>query len=360
MKKIGLEIAPILGQKTGIGWYTYKIIEKLAERKKNVYSGQIFNFLNRHKELKKYKLNEIEGFKIEENIFFPRSLFSRLNYIFSYNIFFKEKDIYHFFAFRIPKKIRGKVIITIHDMIYKIYPETTQIKNLDKFNKEITNSIKKSDKIIAVSEATKRDILNYFNIAEKKIEVIYPGVDNEIYESYVSKDNVLKKYKIKTKYILFLGTLEPRKNIVNIIKGFERTNLKNIKLVIVGKKGWKYKEIFEVYENSPCKDSIQILDYIDEKDKIAMYKGAELFIFPSLYEGFGMPVLEAMAAGTPVITSNISSLPEVAGEAAILVNPYNIVEIAKAIENVIKNDRLKKEMIEKGLKQARKFTWENK
>ena len=102
-----------------------------------------------------------------------------------------------------------------------------------------------------------------------------------------------------------------------------------------------------------------MLDYIAEEDKIALYKGAELFIFPSLYEGFGMPVLEAMASGIPVITSNISSLPEVAGEAAILVNPYDIVEIAKAIKNVIKNDKLKKEMIEKGLKQARKFTWEN-
>lgn len=358
MKKIGLNITPMLGQKTGIGWYTYKIIEKLIERNKNIYIGEVFNFYRRH-DINKIR-NNIKKIEIEENIFFPRRLFNKLNYIFSYNLFFKKKkEIYHFFSFKIPKKIKGKVVVTIHDMIYKIYPETTQIKNMDKFDKEINHSIIMSDKIIAVSEATKKDILRYFNISEKKIEVIYPGVEDELYKTYIFKKQSIKKYKIGTKYILFLGTLEPRKNIVNIIKSFERANLKEIKLVITGGKGWKYEEIFEAYKNSPCKDKIQMLDYIAEEDKIALYKGAELFIFPSLYEGFGMPVLEAMAAGTPVITSNISSLPEVAGDAAILVNPYDIDEISKAIKNIIGDEVLKKEMIRKGLEQAKKFTWEN-
>ena len=145
---------------------------------------------------------------------------------------------------------------------------------------------------------------------------------------------------------------------MNIIKGFEIADLENIELVIAGGKGWKYEGIFETYKNSPCKKNIQMLDYIAEEDKIALYKGAELFVFPSLYEGFGMPVLEAMASGTPVITSNVSSLPEVAGDAAILVNPYDVKEISKAMKNIIENEELKKKMIRKGLDQVKKFTWE--
>ncbi|MCI6032918.1 glycosyltransferase family 4 protein [Fusobacterium varium] len=169
---------------------------------------------------------------------------------------------------------------------------------------------------------------------------------------------------IKLKFVLYLGALEPRKNIPNIILGFSKYKEEkvdsDIKLVIAGKKAWQYENIFKTYELSKYKKDIIFTDYIDEKDKIILYKMAKLFIFPSLYEGFGMPVLEAMASGTPVITSNNSSLTEVVGEAGILVNPDSVEEISKAIAKILDGEEdYINDLIAKGKEQAKKFTWEN-
>lgn len=359
MKIISLELQKALGQKAGIGWYTYNIIKGLVSKNKNKYILEAFNF-NR-----KYDIGEIEIWKkealIKQNIFFPKKIGEKLSYVIPYNFLFNtNSEIYHFFNFTIPKKIKGKVIVTIHDMIYKVYPETTEIKNLQNFHKKVKFAIENSDKIIAVSEATKKDILKYFNIQEKKIDIVSPGI---YLEDYMKDDNddILSKYKLPNSYILYLGTLEPRKNIINIIKSFEKYKKENkskIQLVLVGKKGWKYEKIFQAYEESPYKEEIKILGYIDEKDKVLLYKNAKVFLYPSFYEGFGMPILEAMAAGTPVITSNISSLPEVAGNAAILVNPYDINEILDAMREVLNNEKLRKNMIALGFNQANKYTWE--
>lgn len=362
MKKICLDLQPMLSQKTGIGYYTENLVKNLYNGNKNKYTGVTFSFFRRKKNQRL-----IEGIRYKHYNFFP-FYSEKIRFIskflpISTNFFLKENyDIYHSFNSNIPYKIKKNinVIITIHDLIPFLFPELCK-GDKKKYFDSLVEKIKRVNIIITVSEYSKRDIIKYLKVDPQKIRIVSPGIELKDYERV--KDNEIKKvkekYNLPKKFILFLGALEPKKNIVNIIKGFERANLKNIKLVIAGGKGWKYEEIFETYKNSPYKKNIQMLDYIAEEDKIALYKGAELFIFPSLYEGFGMPVLEAMASGIPVITSNISSLPEVAGEAAILVNPYDIVEIAKAIENVIKNDKLKKEMIEKGLKQARKFTWEN-
>ena len=206
--------------------------------------------------------------------------------------------------------------------------------------------------------------MKYLDVSEDKIRIVSPGIDlNKYSKNYLEEKNRVKiKYKLPENFILFLGALEPKKNIVNIIKGFEKYKEdfkdKKIKLIIAGGKGWKYEEIFETYENSKIKEDIIFIGYIDEEDKIPLYKLSRLFIFPSLYEGFGMPVLEAMAAGTPVITSNISSLPEVVGDGAILINPYSIKEISNAINKILNgNEEFLKQMIIKGKEQSKKFTW---
>ena len=365
MKSIYCDLQFLKGRKTGVGFYTEQLFKGLIKNNKNIYKGIIygretFKSLELKNELglnilhKKIPYYSYEGIKNKVFwSFFP----------FKINKFFEDKvDIYHCFYTNIPSKISSKLIITVHDIIPILYPELCPNKiDKEKYLNDLKKKCLKANLIITVSEYSKQDIINYLGIEASKIRIVPPGIDLKNYDLVEEKEisRVKEKYDLNDKFILFLGALEPKKNIINIIKGFERANLKNIKLVIAGGKGWKYEEIFETYKNSSYKKNIQMLDYIAEEDKIALYKGAELFIFPSLYEGFGMPVLEAMASGIPVITSNISSLPEVAGKAAILVNPYDIVEIAKAIKNVIKNDKLKKEMIEKGLKQARKFTWEN-
>ena len=155
-----------------------------------------------------------------------------------------------------------------------------------------------------------------------------------------------------------MGTIEPRKNIERIVKAFKRYKKEindDLKLVIVGKKGWKYDNIMKLIESMGT--DIIITGYIDEEDKVPIYKLAQIFVFPSLYEGFGMPVLEAMAAGVPLITSNVSSLPEVAGDAAILVDPLSEDEIFEAYKKILSDEKLKREMVQKGLEQAKKFEW---
>lgn len=365
MKKIYCDLQNMKEKKTGLGFYTENLFKRLVQNKKNIYKGVIYGkYSQGAKQLKNIFGRNIvyRMLPYYSNIEIKNKIFWRI-FPFKIDIFFRDKiDIYHCFHTAIPSKSSSKTIITVHDIIPILYPNlTSEKKENKKYLENLKEKCNRATIVITVSEYSKRDIIKYLEIDSKKIRVVSPGIELEDYGKITIEEinRIKEKYNLQKKFILFLGTLEPKKNIVNIIKGFERINIKNMELIIAGGKGWKYEEIFETYENSKYKNNIKMLDYIPEEDKIALYKAAELFIFPSLYEGFGMPVLEAMATGTPVITSNISSLPEVAEDAAILVNPYDIVEIAKAIENVIKNDRLKKEMIEKGLKQARKFTWEN-
>ena len=198
-------------------------------------------------------------------------------------------------------------------------------------------------------------------IDEKKIKIVTPGIDLQKYSYKYSKselENIRKKYNLPKNYILYLGTIEPRKNIERIVKAFKKYKKEindDLKLVIVGRKGWKYDNIMKLIESMGT--DIILTGYIDEEDKIPIYKLAQIFAFPSLYEGFGMPVLEAMAAGVPVVTSNVSSLPEVAGDAAILVDPLNEDEIFEAYKKILSDKKLQLEMIEKGLEQAKKFEW---
>ena len=226
---------------------------------------------------------------------------------------------------------------------------------------EYKYAAERSDLILTISESAKSDIIKHFNVDEKKIEIVTPGIDLEKYlHNYTDMEleNVRKKYKLPENYILYLGTIEPRKNIERTIKAFIKYKKEvkdDLKFVIVGGKGWKYDNIMKLIESMGT--DIILTGYIDEEDKIPIYKLAQIFAFPSLYEGFGMPVLEAMAAGVPVITSNVSSLPEVAGDAAILVDPLNEDEIFEAYKKILSDKKLQLEMIDKGLEQAKKFEW---
>ena len=168
------------------------------------------------------------------------------------------------------------------------------------------------------------------------------------------------RYNIAGDYILFVGTLQPRKNLIRLIEAFSnlQSPISNIQLIIAGKKGWLYEETFRQVEELGLEWKVVFTDYAPEGDLPALLSGASLFVFPSLYEGFGLPVLEAMACGTPVVCSNVSSLPEVAGEAAILVDPLDVEELATAMERVLGDEELRAELTERGFEQARRFSWE--
>jgi len=209
----------------------------------------------------------------------------------------------------------------------------------------------------------KKEIINFYKVKSEKIVVIHYGVSENFKPVEVKeKEKILKKYGIKNSFILAVSNLQPRKNLKRLIKAYLHL-LKNkdnfqFSLVIVGRKLWLYKEIFKEVRGLDLNDKIIFTDYIPEKDLIYLYNLAEVFVYPSLYEGFGFPVLEAMACGCLVITSNLSSLPEICEKAAILVNPYDIKAIANAINEVISNNNLRKFLKNEGLKQSQKFSWE--
>ncbi|SKA76588.1 Glycosyltransferase involved in cell wall bisynthesis [Caloramator quimbayensis] len=362
--KIGMELQPIFKDKTGIGWYTYNIIKEVIKLDKdNEFIGYGFNFAGRNN-----ILPNIKDLNIEYDIckVIPYGLYSRLwDYIpIKYNNFFRNKaDIYHFFNFIVPPNIGGIVIVTVYDVVYKRFPETMTKANFNRLEKNLQRSVDRADIIITISENSKKEIIEYLNVAEDKIRIIPIGIEIEKYRKKYSENEMIKvrkKYNIPNEYILYLGTLEPRKNIETIIDSYAlyKKNGGNLKLVIAGKKGWMYDSILNRVKQYSLGDEVIFTGYVDEDDKACIYKMSSLFLFPSFYEGFGIPVIEAMAAGTPVITSNTSSLPEAAGDAAIFVNPKDINAIADSMLKIANNDYYKKELIIKGLKQSEKFSWE--
>jgi len=258
-----------------------------------------------------------------------------------------------------------KIVTTFHDLSFTNHKEFySSGKNYWHFSMNPKKRARKSDRIIAVSNSTKEDLMKIYKIDDEKIKVVYSGINpvSNIEPSEASISKIRNKYKLSENYILYLGTIEPRKNIIGIIRAFEelkKHNIeKNYKLVIAGSKGWLCKDVFEVAKNSAVINDIFFTGFVDDEDKSILYKLAEIFIYPSFYEGFGFPPLEAMQNGTPTITSNFSSLPEAVGDAAIMVNPYNIDELARAMENLLNDDYLKNNLIQKGFQQTKKFSWQ--
>ncbi len=234
--------------------------------------------------------------------------------------------------------------------------------------------LKKATRLIAVSKATKIDLVKKLGIKTKKINVVYEGYDKNLFQVVKSDQlqNVLKDYDIEPyRYFLFVGTVQPRKNLERLIRAFNllklarsasldspNATLDQLKLAIVGKKGWLADEIYALPKKLGIESRVKFLDYVKKEDLPALYSGAIGLIFPSLFEGFGLPILEAQACGCPVLTSNVSSMPEVAGKGGILVNPYSIDDIVKGMEKC-QMSNVKSQMIKAGFENVKRFSWEN-
>ncbi len=263
---------------------------------------------------------------------------------------------------------KKKSVLTVHDLSFLRQPEFFNLrKNIWHSLVNVKKLLSRFDKIIAVSENTKNDIMNLCQINENKIKVIYSGID-EKYKKIPADSPEMEKEKIKynlpEKFILFLGNLEPRKNVSGIIMAYDKlrsdnSNLSPFKLIIAGQSGWKSKNIFNIYKKAKFREDIKFINYVSDEDKVYLYNLASVFIFPSFYEGFGFPPLEAMASGTPVVASFTSSLPEILGDAALLVDPYNIADISQAMAKILTSDKIKSSLIKKGLAQASQFRWDN-
>jgi len=358
--RIAINTLPLLANKAGAERYTENILKYISKvDKDNEYSLILSKINKQYYEIKQnnfknmvYKVNTRSRLlRIFGEQFYIPLITKRLNI----DVFFSPCNI-------VPRFVSSPAVVMLFDLHWFIFPEIFNKLKLAYLKKSIGRSVQNSYKILTVSENSKKDIIEIFKIPEEKIKVIYVGLD-PIFKKENDEDKrngVMSKYGINKKFILSVCQLHRRKNILRLVKAF--SNLKeqekiNHKLVIVGGKGDGYSEIIS-FINEKAINDILITGCIPDEDICLLYNAADLMVYPSLYEGFGMPVVEAMACGCPVVTSNVSSLPEVVGDAAVLVDPYSDENIADAIYSVISNKPPREGLIEKGFKRAKEFSWE--
>lgn len=355
------------GNKTGIAWSAHNLILELAKYAENECVIQCFSLRHSKDKLKNLKVYEEAGCQIECCRWFHYSLY-KLMWMFipiPYRIFFRSNaDISHFFNYIAPPGVRGKCVAVVHDMAYQSCPQTVSKKTLYWLKMSLKRSCRHADHIITDSEFSKTEIIKYLHIHPKRITVIPAAVDHSIYHTGYSQEQiqkVLDKLNIEREYFLYLGTIEPRKNLVKLISAYAKLCRKeeNVpQLVLAGGRGWLCDDIYKKAEELGLGNKVLFTGYIDQEDSPVLMCGAKAFVFPSLYEGFGMPPLEAMACGTPVIASNATSLPEVVGDAGILVDPHSEKEIYMAMKTLLEDDEYRDRLRMRGLERAKKFTWE--
>jgi glycosyltransferase involved in cell wall biosynthesis len=273
-------------------------------------------------------------------------------------------EVTHFFNFFIPPFVRGKAVVTIHDMVLKRFPQTMRARTKYLLKWSMRGTLRRASRVVTDSEFSKREIMAYYRYPANRIQVVYLGVDTGKCTQEIDRGaraKVCQKYGIPGEYLLYLGMLEPRKNLERLIRAYARVQSRTAgvpHLVLAGGKGWRFAGIFRTVRELGLEHRVFFPGYIAEEDKPALLAGASVFCFPSLYEGFGLPVLEAMACGVPVLTANGSALPEVAGEAALLVDPFSVEEIARGMERLCFDEPLRTALRAKGLERVKRFTWE--
>jgi glycosyltransferase involved in cell wall biosynthesis len=293
------------------------------------------------------------GYSVREQVTVPRDLRR------------EGADLFHAPHYVLPALTPCKSVVTIHDCIHLRFPQYLPSRLGYAYARtSLWMATHRSNRIMTVSEASKRDILEYYKVPPEKIDVIYNGIDDRFCQTPAEEDfvRVRERYQLEDPFVLYAGNVKPHKNLKRLIEAFDilrqKEEFENVKLVMIGDEISKYAVLRHAVHRHKLHKHVRFLGFVPHRTLAVLYRLAGVFVFPSLYEGFGLPPLEAMASGTPVITSNVSSLPEVVGDAAILIDPLQPEAIADAIRRVLTDETLREEMRQRGLERARAFSWE--
>lgn len=282
-----------------------------------------------------------------------------------YDLFF-GKHIYFFPNFTTWPMLFSKIVTVVYDLSFEFYPQYAEPRNQAFLSSQVKKTAMRSDKIVTISTNSQEEIAQFYDYDRKNIPIVYPGIDQSSFfpwpEDEVNK--IKARYGVHGKYILFVGNIEPRKNLKNLLLAYEKLDQKirnEYSILLVGARGWQDGEIFRIIERLRLNGNLiqQPIGYVADEDRAALYSGASLFVYPSMYEGFGIPPVEAMACGVPTIASDNSSLPEAVGDAAVKVPANSVAKLSNAIENVLSDEKKQQKMIQKGFVQVDKYKWRN-
>lgn len=366
---ISFDVLPLISDKmSGVGYCQAGLVTSIVKaHPENAYTFDYFS--RKDHQVKEQRLAKYMTDSVKLNVshfsgFVYRSI---MNFIpLPYSAFFgKSAEVTHFFNYVVPPKVHGKTVVTVHDMVIKAYPETVRARTKYFLYTGLEKSMKRADVIVTDSNFSKTEIEKYYPKYADKVRVVPCGVDLERFHPIEDTTQIIKvkqKFNLSDEYFLYIGTIEPRKNLTRLIEGYSKFVEKYPEcpnLVLAGGKGWLNDEIYSSIEKLGLKDKATFTEYIPSEDMCALINGAMGFLFPSIYEGFGMPPLEAMACGVPVLTSHEASLPEVVGDCAVMVDAYDTQSIADGIERLYLDKNLREELSVKGLERAKLYTWEN-
>jgi len=364
--RIAIDYTPAVHQRAGIGRYTRGLVKALARLDtENQYTLLVLGRTGAHFTPAKLPAN----FKLH---FVPISdrwatvIWYRLNLPIPVDFFTSRTDLFHGPSFTLPPSFTPS-ILTVHDLSFLRYPPGAHPALLSWLTKAVPRSLQRARHVLADSESTRADLIELLDVPADQITVIGAGVE-ERFQPVTDPEilaNVRARYQLPNHFVLSVSTLEPRKNFTGLITAFnqlvataDESSTADLQLVIAGGKGWLYDDVFAAARASPLRERIHFTGYVDDADLPALYSLATLFAFPSHYEGFGIPVLEAMACGTPVVCADNSSLPEVAGDAAVLVEATDTDALVDAMRQLLIDISLRERLVQRGYAQAREFTWE--
>lgn len=351
---IGIDARLVYYRQAGISQYTVQLIEGLAR----CGGKDEFTILESIKA--KSPIIERPGFVTRPLVTPSHHRLER--YLLPLELSVARLDVLHSPDFIGPPLRNCRSVITIHDLVFMLYPHLLT-KAAARYYGQIDEAVRTADAIIAVSQATKKDIVRLLGVPERKVAVIYEAASPAYRPQRTPEvtQRVRERFGLHSEFVLFVSTIEPRKNVPTLLQAFRRLldeYRPDVKLVLAGEKGWLYEQVFELVESLKLQERVAFLGRVSPDELLWLYNTAQLLVAPSIYEGFGLTPLEAMACGTPVVVSNVSSLPEVVGDAGLLVDPYSVDELTVAMWRALHDSDLRAQMVAKGLRQAERFSWD--